>query len=84
MSHQHLGGLTTQFPSQGIDWPGRRFIHLPSELSWVGIEPNVDKAIMNFPFLDSNVARFWLAIREVLVLFPLKCGLHAVKIKTMR
>ena len=38
MSRQHLG-LTTQFPSQGMGWPGQRFIHLPSESPWVGIEP---------------------------------------------
>ena len=37
MSRQHLE-LTTQFSSQGMGWPGRRFIHLASELHWVGIE----------------------------------------------
>ena len=26
MSRKHLG-LTTQFPSLGMGWPGRRFIH---------------------------------------------------------
>ena len=35
MSRQHLG-VTTQFPSQGMGWFGRRFIHLPSE-SWMRI-----------------------------------------------
>ena len=30
MSRKHLG-LTTQFASQGMDWPRRRFVHLPSE-----------------------------------------------------
>ena len=30
--------LTTQSPSQGMGRPGRRFIHLPSEFPWVGIE----------------------------------------------
>ena len=33
MSHQHHG-LTTQFSSQGMGWPGRRFIHLPSKWQW--------------------------------------------------
>ena len=31
---QHLG-LTIQFPSQGMGWPGWRFIHLSSESPWV-------------------------------------------------
>ena len=30
MSRQHLG-LATKFLSQGMGWPRRRFIHLPSE-----------------------------------------------------
>ena len=32
-----LEGLPN-FPRQGMGWPGLRFIHLPSESPWVGIE----------------------------------------------
>ena len=35
-ANQHLE-LTTHLPSQGIGWPGRRFIHLASESLWVGL-----------------------------------------------
>ena len=28
--------LTSQFPSQGMGWPGKMFIHLPGESLWVG------------------------------------------------
>ena len=31
--------LDWQFPSQGMGWPRRRFIHLPSESPWAGIKP---------------------------------------------
>ena len=37
MSRQHLE-LTTQTTTQGMGWPGRKFIHLSSESPWVGIK----------------------------------------------
>ena len=46
---------------------------------------NVDGAILNFSFGKNQIkARFWFPVQEVFMLIPLKHGLHAVKIKTMR